>query len=537
MRVYYQLTLVDPVIISQTTATTNNHECVDYIPGSTMLGAAAGRLYSELTDTQSWDVFHNGACRFSPCYAMIDGQPSLPVPASWHVAKGVAATKDERIQADAVSNHAYAAFRRDERVQYKQWREGYITAQGREAEVVKSLRTKTAIKAETGNADDNRLFSYSYLEAGQHFVGWIDCPDEALCERLKACLKGELRLGRSRNSEFGRVKLTFLNNHGESYPIDAGSSLVLWCLSDVQMLNQLGMPTMTPSLQEIFSLLAASSNLPLPAGRLNLERSFIRSQRISRFNQTRQGLDSEQILISKGSVLVYDLDQALTDSQLALLSQQGIGINKQQGLGWVAVNPAWALMSHPGKIDASGTLFSTFSPLSSLDSGSTQPGTPLPQINTSLIHFLKDQLGRRNAKAEAKTKARKLLDDFVEAYRNARRYNNIARAYAAGPSPTQWGRIIDAVKNHGCEWQKIVFGDGNPVVSAKNDELGWGISWSEGNKLMTFAEFTKTKLGDESLNISSLNYFLEAIKSTDYSSYKGLTEHQPQKNKHTGDAS
>ena len=60
MRVFYALTTIDPIIVSQSAATTNNHQGLDYIPGSAMLGLVASRLYPELTGEKSWQLFHSG---------------------------------------------------------------------------------------------------------------------------------------------------------------------------------------------------------------------------------------------------------------------------------------------------------------------------------------------------------------------------------------------------------------------------------------------------------------------------------------------
>ncbi|MFA0704105.1 hypothetical protein AB4618_26925, partial [Vibrio sp. 10N.222.48.A8] len=43
----------------------------------------------------------------------------------------------------------------------------------------------------------------------------------------------------------------------------------------------------------------------------------------------------------KGSVLVFE-DVSITTNQIEQLQQNGIGLNLQQGLGWVDVDPSWA---------------------------------------------------------------------------------------------------------------------------------------------------------------------------------------------------
>lgn len=62
MRYYYQLETIDPVIMSQGNATTNNHNCFDYIPGSAILGVMAAKHYpdNKLSDDENGRLFRPG---------------------------------------------------------------------------------------------------------------------------------------------------------------------------------------------------------------------------------------------------------------------------------------------------------------------------------------------------------------------------------------------------------------------------------------------------------------------------------------------
>jgi CRISPR-associated protein Csx10 len=331
-------------------------------------------------------------------------------------------------------------------------------------------------------------------------------------------LKNHLTV-RSRNSEFGRVQVRVLDIKNETTPKNLGNELVLWCVSDVQILNEYGMPCLTPQLQDIH---------PDFNGKLVPERSFIRSQSISRYNQTRQGLDSEQILISKGSVLAYELDAPLNDEQLNSLSHEGIGLNRQQGLGWVYVNPDWATTSN---IESDKRLFNTIIlPEPSENKASNADGQSAQNTNrnTALLAYLTEQASRHSNLNKAHLDCDTLIADFVKAYQNARTYNNIRPEHAAGPSRTQWGRILQTVKNQGKQWKQTTLEGTNPIISEKNDELGWGISWQDGKTPTTFAAFTKNKL--EGLDTQTLLVFLEAIKEDDFSLNKDLKTFEVQQN-------
>ena len=54
--------LIDDCVFSAHAATQGGHESLDRIPGATLLGVAASRLYAQLSRQQAWLAF---ACRLS----------------------------------------------------------------------------------------------------------------------------------------------------------------------------------------------------------------------------------------------------------------------------------------------------------------------------------------------------------------------------------------------------------------------------------------------------------------------------------------
>lgn len=501
MRIYYSLTTVDPVILSQTTATTNNHECLDYIPGSTILGALAAQLYSSLDEQSSWAIFHSGAVQFGPSYPVADQQLALPIPACWHFEKDKKAFDGNKLNQAELVNQAHPDFERTEGVQYKQCRNGYISSSGETASVEQGLSVKTAINRETGIAKDGSLFSYAYLEAKQTFIGWIDSDNLDYLNEIKSQLSGQFSLGRSRNTEFGRVDIHLLDEMPVNPPKVMNEVLTIWCLSDCQCLNSLGLPTFVPELNQL---------VPGAQGALDSNKSFIRTSKVSRFNQKRQGFDSEQLLISKGSVLVYHLDAPLSAQQLNDLQQSGIGINRQQGLGWVMVNPAWADNAH--LTDAS--LFTSVKL-----TASTQPkysNSP----TSDLTRWIANRCEQETSAAQIKDEVQALLTQIGQAYRNARQYNHILNSYEVGPSSSQWRRISDELRNHNHDWKTVLFDKNHGICKAQNDELGWGISWDNGQGLITFADFMQFTLSNQSDKLALS--LLSRINRYDFSTFAGL---------------
>ncbi|WP_298943933.1 hypothetical protein [uncultured Psychromonas sp.] len=503
MRLYYTLKTIDPIIVSENNSTENNDACLDYIPGSAILGALASKHYVALSEQDSWKLFHTGECVFSHCYPLVNHQLALPTPASWHFLKGKNAVDSTgKYNANEISNHASVSFERQEGVQYKQCRDGYINSDAQSAMVKQGLTTKTAIDNQTGGAKESQLFSYSYIQPAQTFLGWIDCDDGVLLNALKATLKNGLLVGRSRHSEFGRVAIDVVESPVIAEPTNNENTLVIWCLSDCECLDELGNPTFTPTLQSLNSLLK---------GHLNKQKSYIRSTSCSRFNQKRGGLDSEQILISKGSVLVYDLDQKAEQAVINTLNEVGIGLNKQQGLGWVSVNPAWAFKP---SLSNDELLFTPVIIKAGVDKKDKVATT------SALLSWVAEKLSEDTKSIARKQAVNSLLKLIVQAYQDARRYNNILNSNEVGPSSSQWRRISTLIRTKESHWASAVFEGENAICKSDNDRLGWGISWSSAKGNTDFSVFTKDLLSG--LNVTEMRQLLEKLNRYDLSTYKGL---------------
>lgn len=516
MKHFFKLQLIDAVVLSQNSASTQNHLCLDYIPGSALLGCLAAKYYAQYQsdDAEALKLFHNGTVHFGPCYPMVNQQLALPVAASWYGVKGkpIAHKSSDATQLirQNIANHASSDFVRDEQVQYQQCREGFVSSNGDMAKVQQQWFTKTAINEETGRVLEGQLFNYAALSAGQSFIGWVEC-DEANWQLIEPMLIGQHRLGRSKGAEFGRINITCLADAVEVTPACQGLRLTLWCLSDVQAINQLGQPTYTPELHELLN----DNNFS--GATLNKTASFIRTRQQSLFNQKRAGTDTEQLLIQKGSVLVYDLVQPLSKAQLVRLSQ-GVGINLQQGLGWLRVNPDWA--THAVLPEVIDSLSITSKELVQSASVSTEL--------SPLIRWLSSRVPGRDAHLSSHADVERISGNLWRAYKQARSYSGIRNAQSYGPNRTQWQRIAFLLKQQDTQWFAKTFGTGNKVIDAniiaksENDQLGWGISWDDGKQFITFAEYCRSVFAN--IDQSMVLRVLEKLSRYDLSDYHDLVK-------------
>mgnify|MGYP000020579350 FL=1 len=509
MKLFYRLTTVDPIILSQDNGSVNA-QSLDYISGSALLGAVASKLYPTLTAEQSFSTFQNSGAHFGPAYPVLESndeaQVCLPVPASWHTPKG---------QDDKLSNHSASSFERSEGIQYKQKRDGFISNIGATPKVKCSLITKTALDSTTGKAKDGQLFNYSQIDKGQTFAGFIRAYDESVLAAIKNVLTQPLRLGRSRGSEFGRVQVELLEvpaKQVKSANEQAQKTLTLWCLSDVQCFDQFGEPSCTPSLEELAPSLKAQATL-------NASRSFIRSRNVNLFNQTRGGLDSEQVLISKGSVLTFDLNTPLNEEQLNTI-ENGVGLNQQQGLGWVLANPEWAEQAEP----QNSHLFSAITLPLVKKTVSNKSSDELEKLakTSKLTRWAAALSNKQKTRSDNEQAALELIKNILQAYRNARGYNRIFSSRQIGPSNTQWRRVGETVRSQITDYTKTLFEGDHAICKAKNDEDGWGVQWQHEAKLTTMSSYFESLMKNSNAGILALA--LEKMGRYDLSECSEITK-------------
>lgn len=328
----YRVTLLTDTVVSQRSATAGDHQCLDYLPGAAFLGACAGRLYKEL-DSNAWLAFHSGQVRFHNALPLDDqGQPGFPMPFSFHKPKYPRAEAE-----NTLINLARIGWNAQADGQPKQQRTGFLTETGHELKPQRAFRLKTAIDRDRGSrAADSQLFGYQFLSAGSQWYLQVDLDEEVTEEveaSLNRCLtQQQLRIGRSRSAEFGSIKV-------EAMPVSAlrqaapTNRLLVYCLSDLALREETtGMPCLRPT----------AELLGLPAATYNAQASFLRFRSYAPFNSHRGANDLERQVIVAGSVIAFDLEKPLSDSEMQACLQRlgsGVGDYRQDGLGQLWLNP------------------------------------------------------------------------------------------------------------------------------------------------------------------------------------------------------
>jgi hypothetical protein len=334
---FLTLTLRSDVVLTRTSATIGAARSLEHIPGAVLLGATAARLYASLPAGDAWTVFHSGKVRFGDAAPLSpDGQPTLPMPLSLHYPKMAGPATDGRLS-DAVLDASTGPL--PDGPQWKQLRDGFLDASRQRVQLTHHGSMRTALQ--DGRAREGFLYTLDALARGSSFLSRIDL-DDSVPRELDAMLEEaltsrDIRVGRSRQTEFGRVRVRTASSplQQQLTTLHAcqqdGSRVRLLLLSDLALRDpHTGAPTLTPTAEALG--LAAGSLTWDPAS------SYLRTRRYSPFNGKRRRPDLERQVLVAGSVITVDL-HGTSAAALAEHLSAGIGDYRQDGLGRILVEP------------------------------------------------------------------------------------------------------------------------------------------------------------------------------------------------------
>ena len=436
------LTLEDDLVLSQRNSTTGGHSSLAYIPGSALRGWAASRLYAAFGG-DAFLAFHSGAIRFGDARpAGPQGQASFPVPLAWHTDKGSADKLPHhagRWLANNVFNLAAIADLDGLQGQIKQPRalaRDHLTLDGAHVASQRHVRTMTAIDDDGGVAE-GQLFSYQSLVRGQRFVGHLTMDDnvsDTLADRVNQVFDGQIRLGRSKSTGYGRVN----SQVGPRLETPTTASvqadvLHLWLLSDACLRDGHGQPTLRPD----------GDVLGLPGAVLDMSRSFLRSRKVSAWNAHRKLPELERQVLEAGSVVTLVRQGGFPAAELQRLAERGIGTGRAIGMGEVAVHPGLLLALHPQ--------FDTHGGQAHASTVHASPAAPARQAIVQASPLLDYLRARSVGSAHADHASRfvtQSLDELVKRWRAIRQYEALPPKVPMGPGRSQWGLVGKLASRH-----------------------------------------------------------------------------------------
>ena len=499
----YLITLKQPVIISESSASVGAHQSLDYIKGSTLLGLLASRLYSHLKPEDAFMLFHSGKVRFNDALpvSINSHQVAYPVPMSLHSFKAEKYANEDNLLANKIFDMAKASSNQVlqdslKQKQPVQLRGFYLTHNGKRVSPLKEHTLKTAIDPNQNRAKESQLFGYEALSANQQFSFSIQADDdvpEELWEKLTSSVIGKAHLGRSRSAQFGAVEIQEDSSLQVTKPsIKQDNQLTLWLLSDLQI-HKDGQPTLIPE----------PELLGLPEGtKWQVESSFLRSRSYSMYNAYRRHYDKERQVISRGSVLRYQLPAGFSEfDALQTKLSKGIGLQTELGLGQVWVNPVILSDVYP-----------SWQQDNALNSVASKASVVKAPVNSTLIStlFRKQQVAEIGS--QPRQIAADIFNEMCKKIAQARRYQGLLKGMPLIPSPpsrAQFGRFKELANQNRNDsaslWDVLVTSenailkittegiDDNRQSGASYKSAGWELKY-EPNPQSSLGQFLQDQL-------------------------------------------
>ncbi len=391
--VTYQITLMEPLLVTMLDGEPNSKVSLNYLPGSVLRGAAiaaytSGRAIDPASDPVVQRMFFTDSTCFLNGYPIpADGpkERSLPTPLSWHVQKGTEApiydfaheeyagsTPDDRQQWKGVGSPFRARTHQDE------------DEPGNQTRLLnpdKQLAVHTTRSRVRGRAtsEDGSVFRYEALAPNQVFGAVVLCSNEADAATVHDLVLQITKLGGSRNAGYGHVRISALPVTPTplwrefDLPLPAGpdTRLVLTLLSDALLRDENGqyavsLETLEAALQTHLAGATIIQIAESPSARSTDRQAFVREEIVGGFNR-KWGLPLPQSqAFAKGSIFLVTVPEGHIDdlrARIVNLEASGIGERRLDGFGRVGVTSAiyekWKIISETDVLDDFGTQHTT----------------------------------------------------------------------------------------------------------------------------------------------------------------------------------
>jgi len=331
-RVYYKCTFLSDVVLNSLSATEGMAQTLDYIPGSNFLGIVA-RNYSKLGD-KAYEIFHSGNFVFSDAHLMVKGKRSHKKPTNWYYKK-----TDVEQQGIELSQNIDWNMKFNEGIQMKQVRTGFfvedIEDKYKSVQIERGFSIKSGYNREERRSDDGIMFGYEAIPKGTEWCFYLQGEKELLKE-VGNYLEGEKGIGRSKNSQYGSVRIEKIENYDEDRAeknLD-NKELYIYFDSLAMFIDEFQQPTYEIKPEH----LGLSSK-----SKIVWEKSQLRFKNYAPWNGIRQNRDYDRVCIDKGSVLVIDIEKEDDLAGFIKEYKNGVGVYKSEGKGQILVNPKFVV--------------------------------------------------------------------------------------------------------------------------------------------------------------------------------------------------
>lgn len=330
-KLYFEVKLLSDIIINQKAATEGPNATLDYIPGSNFLGIVAGELYSrpdkDNLKKDILEIIHSGNVHFGDAHLGHNNSRCNKVPAAMFYPKLKKAT--ETLYISHLIPDDKETKKKMSQEQLKQCRSGFydFTDNYEAVKTDLSFAIKSAHDKETRTSKKSQLFGYQSINSDQVLYFEVECDEKYEDLIKKALTNGNKRVGRSRSSQYGLVKITCLDKPYKEVPsVSKKGQVTVYADSRLVFIdNNTGLPTFRPTPEQ----------LGLTGGKIVWEKSQIRTFQYAPWNFQRQCFDTDRCGMEKGSVIVVEgVEDCPSESTY-------VGSYKNEGFGRVIYNPSF----------------------------------------------------------------------------------------------------------------------------------------------------------------------------------------------------
>lgn len=319
---FYSCELITDVVFSRSLATVGNLTTLDYIPGSNFLGIVASKLYSNSCDkSEAFNIFHGEKVLFGDAHISEDSDMSYATPFSL--------CKDKKGGNETWIHHLISDKKRNDLrasgIQLRQEKGGFFTKHKIFKHLEKSFTLRSAQDRDKRRSKDGQMFGYESLNKGQIFIFSIKYADDNLITKIEEALIGDKRIGKSKNAEFGQICIKSLNIENRIQHTENEKFTIVYAHSNLCFFNKCGQTTFQPS----------SDDLGIKEGKINWEKSQIKTYSYSPWNFKRDATSTQRDCILKGSVFYIEGGK--------LREKDFVGEYVAEGLGRVIYNPEFLM--------------------------------------------------------------------------------------------------------------------------------------------------------------------------------------------------
>lgn len=347
-----KLVAKEPLIITNGSAEGMAHSCLDYIPGSMLLGAFAAlwiRLHPGCdpdTSAEFQTLFLDGQVSWGCAYPLCEGSGCVPVPFSYMREKSQAGLP----LANAADPGQYAVFNvlplpRGESL--SDWYRDNMPADAcsqppkfkklqalfmqpdcmREPEIHKVWNTRVALAGQR-RALEGQLFGFAAIASGCEFVSEIYCGTDAAYAALARLVEAQtfVRIGHARSAGYGRAEISVLPESREEPGLVDADTLNIYLLSDF-----LPAPAWENPLDNLAALLEKQLGQKLSRGKMN-----VAYRRIEGFNGHWRSWRDTRTGLAAGSVIQFS-----AAAPVKTCRRLRLGADQLEGYGRLLVNPGF----------------------------------------------------------------------------------------------------------------------------------------------------------------------------------------------------